>query len=87
MPQPMNEEKMRVTTPPPLGTHLWLNLRFSLALTICELFFVSSKCVNLIRVFLHELFSLFRHSMLNDLIFPCVDTLVLGLLCCTLCPF
>ena len=39
---------------------LWLdppriNLRFSLALTICEsetLFFVSSQCVNLIRLFL-----------------------------------
>ena len=36
--------------------NLWLNWRFSLALTICEswaLFFVSSWCVNLIRVFLH----------------------------------
>ena len=35
----------------------WLNLRFSLSLTICEswaLFFVSSWCVNLIRVFLHD---------------------------------
>ena len=35
----------------------WLNLTFSLALTICEslaLFFVSSWCVNLIRVFLHD---------------------------------
>ena len=34
-----------------------LNLRFSLALTICEscaIFFVSSWCVNLIRVFLHD---------------------------------
>ena len=35
----------------------WLNLRFSLALTICEprvLFVVSSWYVNLIRVFLHD---------------------------------
>ena len=35
----------------------WLNLRFSLALTICEskaLFFVSSWCSNLIRVFFHD---------------------------------
>ena len=34
-----------------------LNLRFSLALTICEslaLFFVSSWCSNLIRVFFHD---------------------------------
>ena len=34
----------------------WLSLRFSLALTVCELwalFFVSLCCVNLIRVFLH----------------------------------
>ena len=34
-----------------------LNERFSLALTICEslaLFFVSSWCVNLIRVSLHD---------------------------------
>ena len=33
----------------------WINLRFSLALTVCEsgaLFFVSSQCVNLIRLFL-----------------------------------
>ena len=35
----------------------WLNFKFSLALTICEswaLDFVSSWCVNLIRVFLHD---------------------------------
>ena len=34
----------------------WLNLRFSLALTICEsltLFSVSSKCVDLFIVFLY----------------------------------
>ena len=34
-----------------------LSLRFSLALTICEssaLFFVSSWCVNVIKVFLHD---------------------------------
>ena len=35
----------------------WLNLRFSLALTVLgswALLFVSSWCVNLIRVFLHD---------------------------------
>ena len=35
----------------------WLNLRFSLALTIWEslsISFVPSSCVNFIRVFLHD---------------------------------
>ena len=39
------------------GLSPWLNLRFSLALTICEsraLFFVSSWSVNLIKVFFHD---------------------------------
>ena len=35
----------------------WLNLRLYLALTFYEsgaIFFVSSRCVNMIRVFLHD---------------------------------